>query len=308
MRKLWGSVKTGLAGISSLSEEDIAFATSAADSISTFVTTLQDKDVEQPPNIIQDFFNGGGDSNTNILLDQIGKFAEAMGSVKTGLAGITELTEDDMNFAFSAADSISEFIAGLKEKEVDQDPSLLSKLLWGDESSTTSLLSQIEQFGTSMGTVKANLAGLSGSELDLEDIGYATEIATSITNFINSVRESAPVYPDDGVFTAYYSELMSQIDLFSNSVGLIKENLAGLASEDSTLNDKDLGYAEEAVTRIGEFITDLDTRIDFDKIQTSSSGLKKFFVGENETESIFSQITNFFDVRWQCKNGTFRDG
>lgn len=289
------SLSNGLEGLGSNDnlDEDIDKAIEAVKSIGEFITTIQGMDVERNPGFLFKFYIG--DNKTNSLLSQIEQFGVALGEVAGALQDLEGLDATDIQFAIDAANSVSGFITTIEGMDgVQVNPGMFQKFLAGDNE-TNSLLAQIETFGTSLQSVADAITVCKNNSITDDDSQNIVDIATDITEFIATVREN---YPEDGIpedlFIPYYNNLMSQVQTFADSMGSVKEGIAGVAHGEDALTDEDIDTAEKAVVRIGEWIADLDERLNgLEDIETSSSWFEKTFVGENATESLFAQVSRF---------------
>lgn len=293
------SLSNGLEGLGSNDnlDEDIDKAIEAVKSIGEFITTIQDMNVEREWGIVGFGFGFKMESKATSLMNQIEAFGDAIGSVGTALQGLEGLDSADIQFAIDAANSVSGFITTIEGMDgVQVNPGMFQKFFGGDNE-TNSLLDQIEKFGDSLLSVLGAISYCNANSITQADSKKIVGIATDITNFIATVREN---YPEDGagvpedLFIPYYENLMSQIQTFADSMGSVKEGIAGVAHGEDALTDEDIDTAEKAVVRIGEWIADLDERLNgLEDIETSSSWFEKTFVGENATESLFAQVSRF---------------
>ena len=297
------SLSNGLEGIGDNDnlDEDIEKAIHAVESIGGFVTTLSSMNIERNPGFLFRFYFG--ENKTNSLLSQIEEFGNSLSSVAGALHDLEGLDETDVQFAIDAANSVSEFITSIKDMPgIEVEPGLFKKF-FGDETKTSSLLSQIREFSISMTEASIMLFGFKSKELGQSDIDNVIAIATSITEFIAGVRDNAPEegYADD-LFNAYYGDLMSQISGFGKAMEDVKSGIAGLNEGEQKLTDEDIEKAKSTVKAIGEWILALDENLSgLENIETSSSWLEKTFVGESATESIFSQISTFAESMGKAK-------
>ena len=293
------SLSNGLEGLGSNDnlDEDIDKAIEAVKSIGEFITTIQDMNVEREWGIVGFGFGFKMESKATSLMNQIEAFGDAIGSVGTALRGLEGLDSADIQFAIDAANSVSGFITTIEGTDgVQVNPGMFQKFFGGDNE-TNSLLDQIEKFGDSLLSVLGAISYCNANSITRADSKKIVGIATDITTFIDTVREN---YPEDGagvpedLFIPYYENLMSQIQTFADSMGSVKEGIAGVAHGEDALTDEDIDTAEKAVVRIGEWIADLDERLNgLEDIETTSSWFEKTFVGENATESLFAQVSRF---------------
>lgn len=291
------SLSNGLEGLGSNDnlDEDIDKAIEAVKSIGEFITTIQDMNVEREWGIVGFGFGFKMESKATSLMNQIEAFGDAIGSVGTALQGLEGLDSADIQFAIDAANSVSDFITSIEGMDgVQVNPGMFQKFFGGDNE-TNSLLAQIETFGESLQSVVDAITVCKDNSITDDDSQNIVDIATDITDFIATVREN---YPEDGIpndlFIPYYNDLMSQIETFADSMGSVKSGIAGIAHGENALTDEDIDTAEKAVVRIGEWIADLDERLNgLEDIETTSSWFEKTFVGENATESLFAQVSRF---------------
>ena len=293
------SLSNGLEGLGSNDnlDEDIDKAIEAVKSIGEFITTIQDMNVEREWGIMGFGFGFKMESKATSLMNQIEAFGDAIGSVGTALQGLEGLDSADIQFAIDAANSVSGFITSIEGMDgVQVNPGMFQKFFGGDNE-TNSLLAQIETFGTSLQSVVDAISVCKGNSITDVDSQNIVDIATDITDFIATVREN---YPEDGtgvlddLFIPYYENLMSQIQSFSNSMGSVKEGIAGIAYGENALTDEDIDTAIKAVGQITPWIADLDEELSsLGDVNLSSGWFEELFNGENATTSLFTQIENF---------------
>ena len=294
------SLSNGLEGLGSNDnlDEDIDKAIEAVKSIGEFITTIQDMNVEREWGIVGFGFGFKMESKATSLMNQIEAFGDAIGSVGTALQGLEGLDSEDIQFAIDAANSISEFITSIEGMDgVQVNPGMFQKFFGGDNE-TNSLLAQIDTFGTSLESVVNSIAFCKNNSITDSDSQNIVDIATDITDFIATVREN---YPEDGagvpddLFIPYYENLMTQIETFGESMGSVKDGIAGVAEGgENELTDDDIETAKRAVEHIGQWILDLDKELNgLDDVKLSSGWFDKLFNGDDPLTSLFEQIENF---------------
>lgn len=291
------SLSNGLEGLGSNDnlDEDIDKAIEAVKSIGEFITTIQDMNVEREWGIVGFGFGFKMESKATSLMNQIEAFGDAIGSVATALQGLKGLDATDVQFAIDAANSVSGFITSIEGMDgVQVNPGMFQKFFGGDNE-TNSLLSQIETFGTSLQSVANAVTVCKDNSITDDDSQNIVDIATDITDFIAAVREN---YPEDGIpedlFIPYYNNLMSQVEIFADSMASVKKGIAGIADGENKLTDEDIETAKRAVEQIAPWIEELDEKLNsLGDVKLSSGWFDKLFNGDDSLTSLFTQIENF---------------
>lgn len=270
-----------------------------ATKITDFIATIRANYPEDGAGVPDDLFN----PYYSDLMTQVEEFGKAMGEVKNGIAGVgeggeNELTDDDIETAEKAVEHISEWIEELDEKldslgDVKLSSGWFDKLFNGDDP-LTSLFTQIENFATSVGSVKTNLAGI--EELDDDDINKATNAAQSIADFITGVIDSEEfqnassyITPDGGDGFAAIEDLFGRFKTFSETMSTVATGLSGMG--DSTFdadNNAAIDVAKELATFFAETLPE-----EIENMDPAKGVLQEWLGGESNTDAFLTRINEF---------------
>ena len=266
-----------------------------ATKITDFIATIRANYPEDGAGVPDDLFN----PYYSDLMTQVEEFGKAMGEVKNGIAGVgeggeNELTDDDIETAEKAVEHISEWIEELDEKldslgDVKLSSGWFDKLFNGDDP-LTSLFTQIENFATSVGSVKTNLAGI--EELDDDDINKATNAAQSIADFITGVIDSEEfqnassyITPDGVDGFAAIEDLFGRFKTFSETMSTVATGLSGMG--DSTF-DADNNAAIDVASSFAETLPKI-----IEKMEPAKGVLQEWLGGESNTDAFLTRINEF---------------
>lgn len=280
----------------SITDDDSQNIVNIATDITDFIATVRENYPENgiPDDLFIPYYND--------LMSQIETFADSMGSVKSGIAGIAHgenaLTDEDIDTAIEAVEQITPWITELDKKLNGLDNVKLSsgwfEELFNGENTTTSLFDQIENFGTSIGNVKTNLAGI--DELDDDDIKKATTAAQSITDFITGVigsdefQNASSYVTSNGndAFTAI-EDLFGRFKTFSETMSTVATGLSGMGgSSFDADNNAAIGVAEELATFFAET---LPAKIE--NMEDAKGTLEEWLTGESGTDAFLTRINEF---------------
>lgn len=280
----------------SITDDDSKNIVNIATDITDFIATVRENYPENgiPEDLFIPYYNE--------LMSQIETFADSMGSVKSGIAGIAHgenaLTDEDIDTAIEAVEQITPWITELDKKLNGLDNVKLSsgwfEELFNGENTTTSLFDQIENFGTSIGNVKTNLAGI--DELDDDDIKKATNAAQSITDFITGVigseefRNASSYVTSNGndAFTAI-EDLFGRFKTFSETMSTVATGLSGMGgSSFDADNNAAIGVAEELAIFFAET---LPSKIK--NMEDAKGTLEEWLTGESGTDAFLTRINEF---------------
>lgn len=280
----------------SITDDDSKNIVNIATDITDFIATVRENYPENgiPEDLFIPYYND--------LMSQIETFADSMGSVKSGIAGIAHgenaLTDEDIDTAIEAVEQITPWITELDKKLNGLDNVKLSsgwfEELFNGENTTTSLFDQIENFGTSIGNVKTNLAGI--DELDDDDIKKATTAAQSITDFITGVigseefQNASSYVTSNGndAFTAI-EDLFGRFKTFSETMSTVATGLSGMGgSSFDADNNAAIGVAEELATFFAET---LPSKIK--NMEDAKGTLEEWLTGESGTDAFLTRINEF---------------
>lgn len=210
----------------------------------------------------------------------------------------TALTDEDIDTAIKAVGQITPWIADLDEElsslgDVNLSSGWFEELFNG-ENATTSLFTQIENFGEAVGNVKTNLAGI--DELDDSDISKATSVAQSITDFITGVigseefQNASSYVTSNGndAFTAI-EDLFGRFKTFSETMSTVATGLSGMGdSSFDADNNAAIGVAEELATFFAET---LPAKIE--NMDDAKGTLEEWLTGESGTDAFLTRINEF---------------
>ena len=280
----------------SITDDDSKNIVNIATDITDFIATVRENYPENgiPEDLFIPYYND--------LMSQIETFADSMGSVKSGIAGIAHgenaLTDEDIDTAIEAVEQITPWITELDKKLNGLDNVKLSsgwfEELFNGENTTTSLFDQIENFGTSIGNVKTNLAGI--DELDDDDIKKATTAAQSITDFITGVigseefQNASSYVTSNGndAFTAI-EDLFGRFKTFSETMSTVATGLSGMGgSSFDADNNAAIGVAEELAIFFAET---LPSKIK--NMEDAKGTLEEWLTGESGTDAFLTRINEF---------------
>lgn len=280
----------------SITDDDSKNIVNIATDITDFIATVRENYPENgiPEDLFIPYYND--------LMSQIETFADSMGSVKSGIAGIAHgenaLTDEDIDTAIEAVEQITPWITELDKKLNGLDNVKLSsgwfEELFNGENTTASLFDQIENFGTSIGNVKTNLAGI--DELDDDDIKKATTAAQSITDFITGVigseefQNASSYVTSNGndAFTAI-EDLFGRFKTFSETMSTVATGLSGMGgSSFDADNNAAIGVAEELAIFFAET---LPSKIK--NMEDAKGTLEEWLTGESGTDAFLTRINEF---------------
>lgn len=270
-----------------------------ATKITDFIATIRANYPEDGAGVPDDLFN----PYYSDLMTQVEEFGKAMGEVKNGIAGVgeggeNELTDDDIETAEKAVEHISEWIEELDEKldslgDVKLSSGWFDKLFNGDDP-LTSLFTQIENFATSVGSVKTNLAGI--EELDDDDINKATTAAQSIADFITGVIDSEEfqnassyITPDGGDGFAAIEDLFGRFKTFSETMSTVATGLSGMGvSTFDADNYAAILVAKELATFFAETLPS-----QIENMEDAKGTLEEWLTGESGTDAFLTRVSEF---------------
>ena len=225
-----------------------------------------------------------------------------MGSVKEGIVGIAygenALTDEDIDTAIKAVGQIMPWIADLDEElsslgDVNLSSGWFEELFNG-ENATTSLFTQIENFGEAVGNVKTNLAGI--DELDDSDISKATSVAQSITDFITGVIGSEEFQNASGYVTPNGTDAFTEIESLFGRFKSFSETMStvatGLSGMDGSSFDADNNAAIEAAKELATFFAEtLPSQIE--NMEDAKGTLEEWLTGESGTDAFLTRVSEF---------------
>lgn len=283
----------------SITDSDSENIVDIATDITDFIATVRDNYPEDGAGVPDDLFI----PYYNNLMYQVENFGTAMEKVKSGIAGVAEggeneLTDDDIETAKKAVEHIGQWILDL-DKELDglSNTKLSSgwfETLFNGDDSLTSLFDQIEKFGTSVGNVKTNLAGI--NELDDSDISKATSVAQSITDFITGVIGSEEFQNASGYVTPNGTDAFTEIESLFGRFKSFSETMStvatGLSGMDDSSFDADNNAAIEAAKELATFFAEtLPSQIE--NMEDAKGTLEEWLTGESGTDAFLTRVSEF---------------
>lgn len=283
----------------SITDSDSENIVDIATDITDFIATVRDNYPEDGAGVPDDLFI----PYYNNLMYQVENFGTAMEKVKSGIAGVAEggeneLTDDDIETAKKAVEHIGQWILDL-DKELDglSNTKLSSgwfETLFNGDDSLTSLFDQIEKFGTSVGNVKTNLAGI--NELDDSDINKATSVAQSITDFITGVIGSEEFQNASGYVTPNGTDAFTEIESLFGRFKSFSETMStvatGLSGMDGSSFDADNNAAIEAAKELTTFFAEtLPSQIE--NMEDAKGTLEEWLTGESGTDAFLTRVSEF---------------
>lgn len=188
-----GNVKTNLDDIDELDDDDIKKATTAAQSITDFITGVISS--EEFQNASGYVTPNGTDAFTEIesLFERFKSFSETMSTMATELSGVSSSSFDaDNNSALEVAKELAKFFAETLPSEIenmDDARGTLEEWLVG-ESGTDAFLTRTEQFADSMSTIISAFDGMSGTTLKT-DMGDATDAIDDLVEMLVNMSKNS---------------------------------------------------------------------------------------------------------------------
>ena len=277
-----GAINKGASGLSDAKhfEKDLEAAFTAIQKVTEFLAKFQKERafLQYDPSSYKKLMQ---------ILDNIKQFGEAIGEVSAGINGLSKTKyEADTNAAIQVMNSVAEALIGLQEFG---NKSAWEKKVTGGVSSwwTTTdtmigqVLSDIEKFGSVVGTVREAVSGLSkekSRDADgnktatvLQDTNVAAEMMKQVADVLSELNDLASTKtwakPKRVLFgirigtKLQLQDLLENVKLFGDVVGTVREGVAGLASEkDNDGNSKvlaDVDVASQMVTKVTEVIQSL---------------------------------------------------
>lgn len=277
-----GAINKGASGLSDAKhfDKDLEAAFTAIQKVTEFLAKFQKERafLQYDPSAYKKLMQ---------ILDNIKQFGEAIGAVSAGINGLSKTKyEADTNAAIQVMNSVAEALIGLQEFG---NQNAWEKKVTGGISSwwkTTDtmigqVLSDIEKFGSVVGTVREAVSGLSkekSRDADgnktatvLQDTNVAAEMMKQVTDVLSELNDLASTKtwakPKRVLFgirigtKLQLQDLLENVKLFGDVVGTVREGVAGLASDkDKNGNSKvlaDVDVASQMVEKVTEAIQSL---------------------------------------------------
>ena len=277
-----GAINEGVSGLSDVKhfDKDLEAAFTAVQKVTEFLANFRKERafLQYDPSSYKKLMQ---------ILESIKQFGEAIGAVSAGINGLSKTKyEADTNAAVQVMNSVAEALIGLQEFG---NQNAWEKKVTGGISSwwkTTDtmigqILSDIEKFGTVVGTVREAVSGLStdkSRDADgnktatiVQDTNVAAEMMKQVADVLSELNDLASsktwAKPKLMLFgirigTKYQLEdLLENVKLFGTVVGTVREAVSGLSSEKDKDGDPkalvDVDVATQMVTKVTEAIQPL---------------------------------------------------
>lgn len=316
-----GAINKGASGLSDAKhfEKDLEAAFTAIQKVTEFLANFQKERafLQYDPSAYKKLMQ---------ILDNIKQFGEAIGAVSAGINGLSKTKyEADTNAAIQVMNSVAEALIGLQEFG---NKNAWEKKVTGGISSwwTTTdtmigqVLSDIEKFGSVVGTVREAVSGLSkekSRDADgnktatvLQDTNVAAEMMKQVADVLSELNDLAssktwikPKLTILGIRIGTELQLqglLENVKLFGNVVGTVREGVAGLASDkDKDGNSKvlaDVDVASQMVTKVTEALGSLSVLTKDDTWATPISLVNQIFTGYSTAISPILDTLDQFGV------------
>lgn len=277
-----GAINKGASGLSDAKhfEKDLEAAFTAIQKVTEFLAKFQKERafLQYDPSAYKKLMQ---------ILDNIRQFGEAIGAVSAGINGLSKTKyEADTNAAIQVMNSVAEALIGLQEFG---NQNAWEKKVTGGISSwwkTTDtmigqVLSDIEKFGSVVGTVREAVSGLSKDQTRdadgnktatvLQDTNVAAEMMKQVADVLSELNDLASsktwVKPKLTILgirigtELQLQGLLENVKLFGDVVGTVRDGVAGLASDkDKKGNSKvlaDVDVASHMVEKVTEALGSL---------------------------------------------------
>lgn len=258
------------------------------------------------------------------ILDNIKQFGEAIGAVSAGINGLSKTKyEADTNAAIQVMNSVAEALIGLQEfgnqnaweKKVTGGISSWWKTT---ETMIGQVLSDIEKFGSVVGTVREAVSGLSkdrSRDADgnktatvLQDTNVAAEMMKQVADVLSELNDLASsktwVKPKLTILgirigtELQLQGLLENVKLFGDVVGTVRDGVAGLASDkDKNGNSKvlaDVDVASQMVEKVTEALGSLSELAEGKTWFKPKSTLARIITGyHTQIDPILETLDNF---------------
>ena len=277
-----GAINKGASGLSDAKhfEKDLEAAFTAIQKVTEFLAKFQKERafLQYDPSAYKKLMQ---------ILDNIKQFGEAIGAVSAGINGLSKTKyEADTNAAIQVMNSVAEALIGLQEfgnqnawkKKVTVG---ISSWWVTTETMIGRVLSDIEKFGSVVGTVREAVSGLSKDQTRdadgnktatvLQDTNVAAEMMKQVADVLSELNDLASsktwVKPKLTILgirigtELQLQGLLENVKLFGDVVGTVRDGVAGLASDkDKNGNSKvlaDVDVASQMVEKVTEALGSL---------------------------------------------------
>lgn len=270
-----GAINKGASGLSDAKhfEKDLEAAFTAIQKVTEFLAKFQKERafLQYDPSAYKKLMQ---------ILDNIKQFGEAIGAVSEGINGLSKTKyEADTNAAIQVMNSVAEALIGLQEfgnKNAWEKKVTGGISSWWKTTDTMigQVLSDIEKFGSVVGTVREAVSGLSKDQSRdadgnktatvLQDTNVAAEMMKQVADVLSELNDLASsktwVKPKLTILgirigtELQLQGLLENVKLFGDVVGTVRDGVAGLASDkDKNGNSKvlaDVDVADQMVQKV----------------------------------------------------------
>ena len=289
-----GDFKTGVSGLTA--NESIIEDTDLAIKIATSVKKFFDDIAAQTP-------DGSGlkeyVEKVSSTVINVGRFGISMALLRIGITGVARSTlSDDIGPAIAAAQSVADFLAGIKGIDIETNKGELDKWFTGDTKGNT-VLDTIAKLGDSIGRARNSFKGI-GNKGDSfgDDITAAVNAMRAVGEMLNYFSSGDVYIPDPDVENGQYAQnfiaALNSIDWIANKIGDFdiatkNHDVAGAASAIQAFADLASVLSGLGETKIStdNFLGDLDAGAVVEKLTTFTSDLTTSL--SSSTEAITGQ-------------------
>lgn len=314
-----GAINKGASGLSDAKhfDKDLEAAFTAIQKVTEFLAKFQKERafLQYDPSAYKKLMQ---------ILDNIKQFGEAIGAVSAGINGLSKTKyEADTNAAIQVMNSVAEALIGLQEFG---NQNAWEKKVTGGISSwwkTTDtmigqVLSDIEKFGSVVGTVREAVSGLSKDQSRdadgnktatvLQDTNVAAEMMKQVADVLSELNDLASsktwVKPKLTILgirigtELQLQGLLENVKLFGDVVGTVRDGVAGLASDkDKNGNSKvlaDVDVADQMVQKVTEALEGLGELAEGKTWFKPKSTLARIITGyHTQIDPILETLNNF---------------
>ena len=314
-----GAINKGASGLSDAKhfDKDLEAAFTAVQKVTEFLAKFQKERafLQYDPSAYKKLMQ---------ILDNIKQFGEAIGAVSAGINGLSKTKyEADTNAAIQVMNSVAEALIGLQEFG---NQNAWEKKVTGGISSwwkTTDtmigqVLSDIEKFGSVVGTVREAVSGLSKDQTRdadgnktatvLQDTNVAAEMMKQVADVLSELNDLASsktwVKPKLTILgirigtELQLQGLLENVKLFGDVVGTVRDGVAGLASDkDKKGNSKvlaDVDVASQMVEKVTEALGSLSELAEGKTWFKPKSTLARIITGyHTQIDPILETLNNF---------------
>lgn len=275
-----GEFRAGVSGIAG--DESIIDDTDLAIKIATSVKKFFDDIAAQIP-------DGSGlkeyVEKVSSTVINVGRFGISMALLRIGITGVAKSSlSDDIGPAIAAAQSVADFLAGIKGIDIETNKGELDKWFTGDTKGNT-VLDTITKLGESIGRARNSFKGI-GAKGDSfgDDITAAVNAMRAVGEMLNYFSSGDVYIPDPDVENGQYAQnfiaALNSIDWIANKIGDFdiatkNHDVAGAASAIQAFADLASVLSGLGETKIStdNFLGDLDATAVVEKLSTFTTDL-----------------------------------